>query len=514
MKSLFLAGTAMLALTAGAHARTLNVQMNADLRDSRPGVNRDGNSDGIMVHLVEGLVGYTEAVDVVPLIAESVDISEDGTTFTFALRDGVTFHNGEPLTSAEVLWSWNYYMDPATEWSCRPDFDGSRTVEVTSVEAPDEATVVMTIAEPSAVFLGLLARPECGQTGILHPDSVGDDGEWLAPVGTGPFKWGEWRKGEYVQLEAFENYVSPENDGTVDGLVGSKRPLVDAVRFMVVPDGAAVAAGIRSGAIDLASISPDLLPEFENNPDIQLFNVRNHGNNVLYFQTRDPVLENVEIRRAIAESIDLPQLVEVASGGVGIPNMSMISVDSVYYSDVQATMTPYDPDSARQRLAAAGYNGEPISIIANMRGNVPSYPAAIVAQAMMQQVGINSQIEVLDYATQTDRRRNGQGQILSVSIGPRFDPSLTYSFFVGDKDADSGKLWDDPRAIELVDRSYTTFDQAERQAIFDELHLLMLEEMPAIFIYNMNYSWIAPSSLEGAPVWESYPRAWEISIAD
>lgn len=514
MKTLLLAGTAMLALTAGAHARTLNVQMNADLRDSRPGVNRDGNSDGIMVHLVEGLVGYTEAVDVVPLLAQSVETSEDGTTFTFALRDDVTFHNGEKLTSAEVLWSWNYYMDPATEWSCRPDFDGSRSVEVTSVEAPDEATVVMTIAEPSAVFLGLLARPECGQTGILHPDSLDDDGEWLAPVGTGPFQWGEWRRGEYVHLDAFADYVSPENDGEVDGLVGSKRPLVDAVRFMVIPDSAAVAAGIRSGAIDLASIAPDLLPEFEDNADIQLFNVRNHGNNVLYFQTRDAVLENVEIRRAIAESIDLEQLVEVASGGVGVANMSMISVDSVYYSDVQATMTPFDPDSARERLAAAGYNGEPVSIIANMRGNVPSYPAAIVAQAMMQQVGINAQIEVLDYATQTDRRRNGQGQILSVSIGPRFDPSLTYSFFIGSKDDDAGKLWDDPRAIDLMDRSYTTFDQEERQAIFDELHLLMLEEMPGIFIYNMVYSWIAPSSLEGIPVWESYPRAWELTIDD
>src|SRR5690606_36608899 len=145
---------------------------------------------------------------------------------------------------------------------------------------------------------------------------------------------------------------------------------------------------------------------------------------------------------------------------------------------VQAQRPAYDPASAQARLQAAGYNGEVITIQANRRGNVPSYPAAIVAQAMMQSVGSNAQIEVLDFAIQTDQRREGKGQVSSVSVTPRFDPSFYYTFFVGNKDDDPSRMWEDPRAIELMDRSYTETDPSKRQEIFDEMHTLMMEEVP------------------------------------
>lgn len=513
MKHILLASVTTLALAGAPQAQTtLNVSLNADLRTNDPGVNRDGNSDGVLMHILEGLVGGRNDMSIAPMLAETVDISGDYTQFTFILRDGLKFHNGEPVTSADFVWSWNRYMDPTTQWSCRADFDGSRVVNVTDVETPDDKTVVMTIAEPSPVFLALLARPECGQTAVMHPDSVDTDGKYQFPIGTGPFKWQEWRKGEYVQLEAFADYVSPANDGTSDGLVGNKDPQVDFLRYMVVPDGATVIAGIRSGAIHFGSISAEQIDEFRDHPTLQLLNVPTGGHNILYFQTRNGPLDNVEIRRAIAESIDLDQLVAVASNGTGTPNMSMIPVGSSWYSDVQAQRPAYDPASAQARLQAAGYNGEVITIQANRRGNVPSYPAAIVAQAMMQSVGINAQIEVLDFAIQTDQRREGKGQVSSVSVTPRFDPSFNYTFFVGNKDDDPSRMWEDPRAIELMDRSYTETDPAKRQEIFDEMHTLMMEEVPSIFIYNMVYNWLAPKSLTGMPVWESYPRLWNVSL--
>lgn len=513
MKHLLLTGVAALAMASAAQAQsTLNVSLNADLRTNDPGVNRDGNSDGLLMHMLEGLVGGRNDMSIAPMLAESVEVSDDYRQFTFVLRDGLKFHNGAPVTSAEFLWSWNRYMDPATQWSCRADFDGSRVVNVTSVETPDPKTVVMTIAEPSPVFLALLARPECGQTAIMHPDSVDASGKYQFPVGTGPFKWQEWRKGEYVQLEAFPDYLSPANDGTSDGLVGNKDPKVDFLRYLVVPDGATVVAGIRSGAIQFGSISAEQIDEFRDNPTLQLLSVPTGGHNILYFQTRNTPLDTVEIRRAIAEAIDLEQLVAAASNGTGTPNMSLIPVGSSWYSKVQAQRPAYDPESAKARLAAAGYKGEAITIKANRRGNVPSYPAAIVAQAMLQAVGINAQIEVLDFAIQTDQRREGVGQVSSVSVTPRLDPSFTYTFFIGDKDEDPSRMWEDPRAIALMDRSYAETDPEKRQQIFDELHLLMMEEVPSVFIYNMVYNWLAPKSLTGMPVWESYPRLWNVAL--
>jgi peptide/nickel transport system substrate-binding protein len=422
MKTILLAGTMLAALAGTAAARDIVVAQSSDLRSNNPGVNRDGNTDSIILHIVEGLVGYANNGEVKPLLAESVDMAPDGLSYTFKLRSDVKFHNGKPLTAEDVVWNWNRYMDPATKWTCLKDFDGNGAAHVTGIKAVDASTVTMTLEKPSAVFLGLMSRPECGYTGIISPDSVAAAGTFDKPIGTGPFQWDEWKKGEYLHLAKFDGYVSPKNDGKPDGVVGSKRPLVDGIKFMVIPDASTVKAGLQSGVLDTAEISPDLIPEFKDSETTQLIIARNNGKNLFYIQTRDPVLSKPAIRRAMAQALDLDQLVAAASNGTGEVNGSMISSDSVYYSDVQKKRLPYDLEAAKKELDASGYKGEPISIIANKRGNVPSFPAAVMAQAMLQQIGLNVQIEVLDYATQVDRRRSGNYQIISQSVTPRLDP--------------------------------------------------------------------------------------------
>ena len=512
MNKILLAATFLVAVTGTGWSRDLVVAQSSDIRSSVPGVNRDGNTDGVMLHLVEGLVGYANNGEVKPLLAEDVTLSTDGRTYTFKLRDDVKFHNGDALTAADVVWNWNRYMTEATQWSCRGDFDGSHTVKVTDVEAPDEHTVVMKIASPSAVFLGLMSRPECGYTGIVSPKSIAADGTFIAPIGTGPFKWDEWKRGEYIRLAKYDGYVSPANDGKPDGMVGSKRPLVEGIKFMIIPDPSTVKAGLQSGALDTAEISPDLIPEFKSNEKVQLIISRNNGQNLFYFQTRDPILSKVGVRRAMAESLDLDQFVAGVSNDTGVANSSMVSMDSIYYSGVQKKRIPYNIEAAKKDLADAGYNGEPITIIANKRSNVPSYPAAVFAQAMMQQVGLNVQIEVLDYATQVDRRRSGKYQVISQSVAPRLDPALMYSFYVGNKDKNASLMWDNPKAIELMDAAYKESDQSKRQAIFDQFHELMLQDVPGIFLYDMVDLWGATKKLKGQPVWQSNARLWEVSL--
>ncbi|MGE7470946.1 ABC transporter substrate-binding protein [Bosea sp. NPDC003192] len=107
---------ALLALASPATAQTINVALNADIRSTNPGVNRDDNTDAVVLHMVEGLVGYRENGAVAPLLAEKIAVSADGLTYTFSLRKGVKFHNGAELTSADVLWNWTRYMDPKTDW--------------------------------------------------------------------------------------------------------------------------------------------------------------------------------------------------------------------------------------------------------------------------------------------------------------------------------------------------------------------------------------------------------------
>lgn len=500
-------------LATPAMAETVTVAITADIRSSDPGVNRDDNTDGVMLNVVEGLVAYAEDTRVKPLLAKSVEVSEDGLTYTFSMREGVKFHNGAEMTSADMLWSWQRYMDPATEWRCLPEFDGSSGLKVVTAEAPDPGTFVMKLNKPSALFLATMARTDCAMTAILHKDSLKADGSWDKPVATGPFKFGEWKRGEYVTLTRFDGYQSPPGDKP-DGYVGSKRPLIDEARFLIVPDAATVKAALLGGSLDASQVVDSDVPELKQNPALKVSAPQVASKHALLFQTRDPLLSNVKLRQAIAASLDMEQLVAAASNGLGIPNNSAVPVNSAYYDEVHKRSYKHDLERAKALLAEAGYKGETVKILANQRVHVPSYPVAVMAQAMMQAAGIKAEIEVLEWATQLDRYQTGKYQMQSFSYSSRLDPALSYEQFAGPKDEQPRKVWENPKALALLDQAYVVADEEKRAGIFHEMHELMMEDTPLILLYNGVGSWAYSSRLQGFSTWESKPRLWEVSVAD
>ncbi|MEZ2409656.1 peptide/nickel transport system substrate-binding protein [Bosea sp. OAE752] len=502
-----------LALSAGAlNAQTLTAVLNADIRSTNPGVNRDGNTDAVEMHMVEGLVGYAEDGSVGPLLAEKVEISPDGKTYTFRLRKGVKFHNGATMTSADVLWSWNRYMDPKTDWRCLSDLDGRSGLKVVSATAPDADTFVMEIDKPNGLFLDTLARQDCGGTAVIHKDSVKADGSWDKPVGTGPFMLGEWKRGQSVQLLAFDQYVSPKGDKR-DGYIGSKRPLVKEARFLVIPDAATVKAGLLAGSLDMALMPESDVPDLKNAPNVTLAIAPNPVRHSLIIQTRDPLMKNQALRQAIAAAIDFPELVANVSNGLGKPNNSPVYMTSKYYGEAEKQGFKYDPAAAKALLQKAGYKGEKITILANKRSSVPSFNTAVIAQAMMQAVGINAEIEVLEWATQLDRYNKGNYQMQAFSYSSRFDPALGFEQISGPKDKQPRKVWEDPEALALIDKSMVVTDPAERQKLFDELHKRFIEQVPTIFTHN-DLDIIAHSKrVTGVTPWASQLRLWEVSVA-
>jgi peptide/nickel transport system substrate-binding protein len=499
------------ALPAYAAAQTVVVAETAEIRSTNPGVNRDDTTDGVILHIVEGLVGYRENGTVGPLLAEAVEVSPDKKTYTFKLRKNVKFQNGAPFTSADVLWNWKRYMDPKTDWRCRGEYDGSGGVKVEEVAAPDDYTVVMKIDHPYAVFLDSLARTDCSMTGILQKDSVKADGSWDKPIGTGPFMFGEWKRGEYVTLNAYKGYMSGAGSKP-DGYIGAKQPLVDQVKFLVVPDPAVAAAGLRTGAIDVAQIQNQSAVQFKGSADVGVIVPREASKSGLIIQTRDPVLKNKKLRQAIAASLDADQIVAAASEGLGVVNNSAVQGQSLYYTDAQKKRFGYNPERAKKLLQESGYKGEKIVIYANKRAHVPSYQVAVLAQAMMQAVGINAQIEVLEWATQLDRYNRGNYQMSSFTYSSRLDPALSYEQFSGDKDKESRKLWENPEALKLIDQAFAEDEPAKRQALFDKLHAMMLDDVPVILLFNGANSWGVRKRLSGFNAWEGKPRLWETKV--
>ena len=492
-------------------AQSLTVAVQADVRSINPGVNRDDGTDDFVLQMVEGLVGYDDGGTPQPLLAEKIDLSADGKTYSFTLRKGVKFHNGAELTSADVLWSWNRYMDPKTDWRCLSEFDGRGGLRVEEAAAPDARTFVMKINQPNALFLDSLARTDCAMAGVTHKDSVKADGSWDKPIGTGPFKFGEWKRGEFYTMSAFEGYASPKTDGKVDGYVGSKRPLVKDVKFLIVKDPATVKAGLTSGALDMSEILPSDVPELRKVPKLAVETAPTAVRHVLLIQTKDAVMGNQKLRQAIAASLDLAEVVAAASDNLSERITSPIYSRSTYFGDVEKKGHTYDPARAKTLLAEAGYKGEKVVILANKRPRVPSFPAAVVVQAMLQAAGINAEIEVLDWATQLDRYNKGNYQMQSFSFSARFDPALAFEQFAGPKDKQPRKVWDNPQAQEKIDRLTSIADRAERQKLVDELHKAVIDEVPLIFMFNGIDTVGLNKRITGFKPWQSKFRMWELT---
>jgi peptide/nickel transport system substrate-binding protein len=504
---------AAIAATALAQAPTplLRLRLNADIRSTDPGVNRDFNTDVVVLHMVEGLVGMREDTTPGPLLASKIETSKDGKTYTFRLRDGVTFHNGAPLTADDVVWSWKRYLAPATQWRCLPDFDGRGIAKVTGVSAPDAKTVVFTLEKPTALFLTTMARLDCGGSGIVHRSSVGADGKWIAPIGTGPFKFGEWKRGQYVELQRFAAYASRSEP--MDGLTGGKKAEVERLRFLVIPDEAAAKAALLSNGIDLLTdIGVAQLGDLNGQPNVVIEKSTTANLNAILIQTRDPLLKDVRIRRALALAVDTPELVRGVTNALARPNNSMIPVVSPYYSAAQTAGFKSDVAQAKKLLAEAGYTGQPIKMLTNKR-YMASYDTAVLAQAFAARAGIKIDIEVLDWATQLDRYTKGDYQTQAFSFSPRLDPSLSFEMVTGPKATQPRKVWDNPEVQAKLVESMEITDKVKRQALLDDLHKRMLDEVPLIPLYNGLQFVAANKRVQGLRTWPAeVPRLWNVRL--
>jgi peptide/nickel transport system substrate-binding protein len=508
---LALAASLGLGLAAPALAQdTLRIRLNADIRSTDPGVNRDANTDGLVWHVLEGLVALRDDATIAPMLAERVDVSPDGLAYTFRLRSGVRFHNGQALSSADVAFAMQRYRARETNWRCRGDLDGPVT-RITAIETPDPQTVVMRLERPSALFLLTLARPDCGQTGIFHRDSLNADGSWRAPVGTGPFRLGEWRRGQFVELERFAEYAALP--GEPDGLAGNKTPLVERVRFTIIPDDAAARAALLASNID---VLPDArtrdLRDLRARPGMSVSSSASFDLQIILMQTNDPLLRDVRMRRAIALALDVPEIVRAVTEGSSRPSRSPIPVGSGFHTPAMSQVPARDLAAARRLAQEAGYRGQPIRIVTTRRYEA-FYEIAILAQDMLREAGINLELEVLEWATQLQRYTRGEYQMMSFGFSARLDPSLSFEMFTGPKASEPRKAWDNPAVQAMLEESMRETDRARRSALFEAMFRQLLEDAPVVALYSSTTHAVTPAHVQGYRTWAvDAPRTWGVRV--
>lgn len=517
LRTVALATSVMLAAPAAGQDEpstggTLTIRINSDLRDTQ-GLNRDSNTDTILHHVFETLVGYRDDLTIGPVLAESWKVSEDRRVYTFTLRDGATFHNGDPLTADDVKWNWDRRVAAGDEWFCNPFFDGSQDLKVESVEAPDERTVVFTINEPNALFLAQLANIQCNGW-IASPKNVDADGNWIADsaIGSGSFKLKEWVKGQYVALERYEDYKPLEEEAS--GYAGNRTAFVDEVRFLVIPDTAAAETALFAGEIDV-------LPGIEAN---RIEEAKQRGVNVLstpglswtpiLIQTLDPIMSEVKMRQAIAHAVDIDQIAAARTNGMATGNSSGVAQASVYFDEDFLKWPEYDPEKAQALLAEIDYKGEPIKIQTNTRYQ-GMYENSVLLQAMLVAAGINAELEVLDWAAQLDNYLAGKFQIQSFGYSARLDPSLLYGILIGNKETTPTRQWQNDEAYALYVQSTKTNDFEERRTLFKKIHALMAEEVPILGLYYEQVVDATSAKVKGYEVWPAdKTRAWGVWKAE
>ncbi|MCC7271907.1 MAG: ABC transporter substrate-binding protein [Alphaproteobacteria bacterium] len=500
---------ATLAPVAGAAppSDTIVVAMTEDIRGVDPRRERDALANDPHRHVVEGLVGFREDLEVAPVLAERWEIRDDGRTYVFTLREGVRFHNGAPLTSAEVKWSWDYLMAEGSLWRCRSSFSGQVGFKVEAVETPDARTVVFRVNRPNGSFLATLARVDCAMTPVLHPVSLNADGSWKAPVGTGPFTIAERKVGQSIELARFPGYVAQSTPHS--GMTGRREALVERVRYLVVPDAATRKAALVSGDIDLAALTGDAATDMRKQPNVAVHSAETTSWYGLLLNEGDPTLKDKRVRQGIAAAIDRDAIAAAVNNEQARGTASAMPSFGRYHSALHATGAKPDREKARALLKAGGYAGQPLTMTTNKR-YPQMYDMAVLAQGMLEEVGVRINLEVVEWGLQLANYNKGAYQMQAFGYSPRFEPLGHWERIVG---PEARKVWKSPEAIAILKRAEASNDPAVVQAGADELFRRFVDEVPMVAVFHVVVDTVANRRLQGIRSSSlGNPYLWNVAI--
>lgn len=381
----------------------------------------------VMGHVFEGLYGFGKDFNAAPELAESVEASTDGLKWTFKLRAGVLFHNGDTLDSDDVKASLERWKTVGPK--------GPGLAALTSIDTPDATTVVLNFSEPMGRFLLLMLGSDENKF-VVMPKEIAEasttPGKLSEVVGTGPYKFVEYAEDQYAKLAKFDGYVA--RDDAPNYQAGKKVANFDEIVFWIVTEATTRVAGLESGEYDIITEVPDTeykrlsasadVDAIKNGPGVLMYMMFNHK--------KGPTA-NLEMRKAIQSLIDP---IEIASVAVSDPafaltNPSIYAPESAYNTDAGSELYKSgDVEAAKAHLAKAGYNGEPVTIQV-ISGNGLQEKVAVVLVEQAKRAGLNLQIGSFDLNTWVARRRDPDKLNIYTSGGYWVDPSLWSAEFNG-----------------------------------------------------------------------------------
>lgn len=451
------------------------------------------NYEKYIGHLVfHSLMKYNPDLELVPQLAESIDLDEAGTTYTIRLRDNVKWHDGTPFTARDVAFTYGLML--------HPQYDGTRTANLLSIEGAqayrageadqvagivvvDDHTLQVTTAYPDAVFMEAVAK----ELWILPEHVLGDvppadvDAHAFArtpTVGTGPFQFVRYAEGQYIEFNRFDDYF-----------LG--RPCLDSVVVRIVNPNVALAQ-LETGELDITagtgigSLQPMDVEYVEGIRGVEPVIYTTTGIQVMAITTRKEYLQDTRVRQAIAHAIDRQAIVEALLLGYGEAANGPLNSSDFFYNEDMPTY-PYDPERARELLEEAGWDFNRTLTLMYPTGNRVRELSAPVIQAYLQAVGVRVELNVVDFAAQMAAARDGIPDLwLSGSYLPLFDPqTILYGFHSSQVPPNGYNLtyFQNERVDEILDTAARTVDLEARSALYDELQVILAEQLPEVPLY-------------------------------
>ena len=449
----------------------------------------EGDID-IVFHIFDGLVQFkNDQLDVEPALATDWDVSEDGKTWTFNLRKGVKFHDGTDFNADSVVQTYKRVLDENNAyydvvqggWSYLEYLMGDIIVDVV---ATDDYTIEFKLSQKFAPFLTYMGYYSQFITSPAAMEKYGAD---LAnnPVGTGPFKFDKWKKGEYVQLVANDDYWG-------------EKPKIDTLIFKVVPESSTRLLELQSGEVDaIKSLDPGQLAKVKENKDMELLSVP--GANIFYgaINTTKEPFNDKRVRQALNHAIDMDKIVDVVYEGSGTRAINAMP-PTIFSFDETAGPYEYNPEKAKQLLAEAGYpDGFKMDLNTFIYGRTYVAKPVQVAEVIksdLENVGIKVNLVTNEWATHNDIQDNMKHD---VSLTGLYDVPYP-SNFLKTMALEGGSTGYAPQElIDLANKAMSTYDRDEQAKYFKELQQKLYEAAPIIPIAHNNYTAAIRSNVKG-----------------
>ena len=425
-------------------------------------------------NIYETLTKVNSDGSVTPLLAESWEVSPDLRTYTFRLRKGVKFQNGEPFNAQAVKFS---FERAGAEKSTNKDKRTFSSME--TVQAVDDHTVVVVNKELDPDFLFLMGQATAI---IVEPKSA--DTNATKPIGTGPYKLDNWSKGSSVAL------------GKWDGFRNAANVKIKKATFRFISDPAAQVAALLAGDVDaFPRVTPRSVPQFKDNPKFQVIVSGSRAKTIMAINNKKKPLDDVRVRRAIAAAIDRKAVIQGAGDGYGAPIGSHYVPGAFGYVDTTG-VNPYNPEKAKALLKEAGVT-TPLELSLTLPPPPYARQGGEVIASQLAKVGINLKLQNVEWAQWLSGTYGNKNYDLTII-------SHVEPFDLGNF-AKPGYYWnyESPKFNDLYNKYKTSPREADRKKLVADIQRLLAEDSVAAWLYQPQWVTVANKNIKG--LWKDMP---------